>query len=86
MSQECDHCLAAPSGETPLIQQFQTVAAHLFAGWWNAIYLAGSRPIFRVNMIYCTKFEAPAGSLPFTRAGRKQPFAVRSASGRRTTR
>ena len=28
MSRDCDHCLAAPSGETPLIQQIHIVAAH----------------------------------------------------------
>ena len=28
MAAHCDHCLAAPSGETPLIQQIHIVAAH----------------------------------------------------------
>jgi D-sedoheptulose 7-phosphate isomerase len=28
MAAHCDHCLAAPSGETPLIQQIYMVAAH----------------------------------------------------------
>jgi D-sedoheptulose 7-phosphate isomerase len=28
----CDHCLAAPSGETPLIQQIHVVAAHAICG------------------------------------------------------
>jgi D-sedoheptulose 7-phosphate isomerase len=28
MAQYCDHCLAAPSSETPLIQQIHIVAAH----------------------------------------------------------
>lgn len=28
----CDHCLAAPSGETPLIQQVHIVAAHAICG------------------------------------------------------
>jgi D-sedoheptulose 7-phosphate isomerase len=28
MSAHCDHCLASPSGETPLIQQIHIVAAH----------------------------------------------------------
>lgn len=28
----CDHCLAAPSGETPLIQQIHIVAAHAICG------------------------------------------------------
>jgi D-sedoheptulose 7-phosphate isomerase len=32
MSAECDHCLAAPSGETPLIQQIHIVAAHAICG------------------------------------------------------
>ena len=32
MSADCDHCLAAPSGETPLIQQIHIVAAHAICG------------------------------------------------------
>ena len=28
----CDHCLAAPAGETPLIQQIHIVAAHAICG------------------------------------------------------
>ena len=32
MSVHCDHCLAAPSGETPLIQQIHIVAAHSICG------------------------------------------------------
>jgi D-sedoheptulose 7-phosphate isomerase len=32
MSSDCDHCLAAPSGETPLIQQIHIVAAHAICG------------------------------------------------------
>jgi len=28
----CDHCLAAPSAETPLIQQIHIVAAHAICG------------------------------------------------------
>ena len=28
----CDHCLAAPTGETPLIQQIHIVAAHAICG------------------------------------------------------
>ena len=32
MSAHCDHCLAAPSGETPLIQQIHIVAAHSICG------------------------------------------------------
>lgn len=32
LSQYCDHCLAAPSGETPLIQQIHIVAAHAICG------------------------------------------------------
>jgi D-sedoheptulose 7-phosphate isomerase len=28
----CDHCLAAPSGETPMIQQIHIVAAHAICG------------------------------------------------------
>jgi D-sedoheptulose 7-phosphate isomerase len=32
MSTDCDHCLAAPSGETPLIQQIHIVAAHAICG------------------------------------------------------
>jgi D-sedoheptulose 7-phosphate isomerase len=32
MSTYCDHCLAAPSGETPLIQQIHIVAAHAICG------------------------------------------------------
>jgi D-sedoheptulose 7-phosphate isomerase len=32
MSTYCDHCLAAPSGETPLIQQVHIVAAHAICG------------------------------------------------------
>ncbi len=28
----CDHCLAAPSPETPLIQQIHIVAAHAICG------------------------------------------------------
>ena len=32
MSAYCDHCLAAPSGETPVIQQIHIVAAHAICG------------------------------------------------------
>ena len=32
MSADCDLCLAAPSGETPLIQQIHIVAAHAICG------------------------------------------------------
>jgi D-sedoheptulose 7-phosphate isomerase len=32
MADYCDHCLAAPSGETPLIQQIHIVAAHAICG------------------------------------------------------
>jgi len=32
MSSLCDHCLAAPSSETPLIQQIHIVAAHAICG------------------------------------------------------
>jgi D-sedoheptulose 7-phosphate isomerase len=32
MSAYCDHCLAVPSGETPLIQQIHIVAAHAICG------------------------------------------------------
>jgi D-sedoheptulose 7-phosphate isomerase len=32
MTAYCDHCLAAPSGETPLIQQVHIVAAHAICG------------------------------------------------------
>jgi D-sedoheptulose 7-phosphate isomerase len=32
MSAYCDYCLAAPSGETPLIQQIHIVAAHAICG------------------------------------------------------
>jgi len=32
MSAQCDHCLVAPSGETPLIQQIHIVAAHAICG------------------------------------------------------
>jgi D-sedoheptulose 7-phosphate isomerase len=32
MSADCDHCLAAPTGETPLIQQIHIVAAHAICG------------------------------------------------------
>jgi D-sedoheptulose 7-phosphate isomerase len=32
MVADCDHCLAAPSGETPLIQQIHIVAAHAICG------------------------------------------------------
>jgi len=32
MADHCDHCLAAPSGETPLIQQIHIVAAHAICG------------------------------------------------------
>ena len=32
MALYCDHCLAAPSGETPLIQQIHIVAAHAICG------------------------------------------------------
>jgi D-sedoheptulose 7-phosphate isomerase len=28
----CDHCLSAPSAETPLIQQIHIVAAHTVCG------------------------------------------------------
>jgi D-sedoheptulose 7-phosphate isomerase len=32
MSADCDYCLAAPSSETPLIQQIHNVAAHAICG------------------------------------------------------
>jgi len=32
MTDLCDHCLAAPSQETPLIQQIHIVAAHAICG------------------------------------------------------
>ncbi|MGZ8402268.1 MAG: SIS domain-containing protein, partial [Rhodoplanes sp.] len=32
MTAYCDHCLAAPSAETPLIQQVHIVAAHAICG------------------------------------------------------
>lgn len=32
MSADCDHCLVAPSSETPLIQQIHIVAAHAICG------------------------------------------------------
>jgi D-sedoheptulose 7-phosphate isomerase len=32
MTAYCDHCLSAPSGETPLIQQVHIVAAHAICG------------------------------------------------------
>ncbi|HTV26492.1 MAG TPA: D-sedoheptulose 7-phosphate isomerase [Xanthobacteraceae bacterium] len=32
ISTHCDHCLAAPSNETPLIQQIHIVAAHAICG------------------------------------------------------
>jgi len=32
MSSDCDQCLAAPTGETPLIQQIHIVAAHAICG------------------------------------------------------
>jgi D-sedoheptulose 7-phosphate isomerase len=32
MASECDYCLAAPSAETPLIQQIHIVAAHAICG------------------------------------------------------
>jgi D-sedoheptulose 7-phosphate isomerase len=32
MSAYCDHCLAAPAAETPLIQQIHIVAAHAICG------------------------------------------------------
>ena len=32
MQSLCDHCLAAPTGETPLIQQIHIVAAHAICG------------------------------------------------------
>jgi D-sedoheptulose 7-phosphate isomerase len=32
MAADCDHCLAAPAAETPLIQQIHIVAAHAICG------------------------------------------------------
>jgi len=32
MAAFCDHCLAAPAADTPLIQQIHIVAAHAICG------------------------------------------------------
>jgi D-sedoheptulose 7-phosphate isomerase len=37
----CDHCLAAPSAETPLIQQIHIVAAHAICGLVEANLFGG---------------------------------------------
>ena len=39
----CDHCLAAPSGETPLIQQIHIVAAHAICGLVERSLFPGSK-------------------------------------------
>jgi D-sedoheptulose 7-phosphate isomerase len=38
----CDHCLAAPSAETPLIQQIHIVAAHAICGLVERNLFGGS--------------------------------------------
>ena len=40
----CDHCLAAPSSETPLIQQIHIVAAHAICGLVERSLFGGSSP------------------------------------------
>ena len=40
----CDHCLAAPSGETPLIQQIHIVAAHAICGLVERSLFGGPAP------------------------------------------
>jgi D-sedoheptulose 7-phosphate isomerase len=39
----CDHCLAAPSAETPLIQQIHIVAAHAICGLVELDLFGGAR-------------------------------------------
>ena len=41
-AQNCDHCLAAPSGETPLIQQIHIVAAHTICALVERALFAGA--------------------------------------------
>ena len=40
----CDHCLAAPSSETPLIQQIHIVAAHAICGLVERSLFGGPSP------------------------------------------
>ena len=40
----CDHCLAAPSPETPLIQQIHIVAAHAICGLVERSLFGGPKP------------------------------------------
>ena len=40
----CDHCLAAPSAETPLIQQIHIVAAHAICGLVERNLFGGTSP------------------------------------------
>ena len=47
----CDHCLAAPSAETPLIQQIHIVAAHAICGLVERS-LFGDSLIFEINSIH----------------------------------
>ena len=42
MAQYCDHCLAAPSGETPLIQQIHIVTAHTICALVERALFAGA--------------------------------------------
>jgi D-sedoheptulose 7-phosphate isomerase len=44
MSTDCDHCLAAPSGDTPLIQQIHIVAAHAICGLVERDLFGGPAP------------------------------------------
>lgn len=48
MSPDCDYCLAAPSGETPLIQQIHIVAAHAICGLVEYALFATPAPKFGV--------------------------------------
>jgi len=43
----CDHCLAAPSAETPLIQQIHIVAAHAICGLVELDLFGGAKKKFK---------------------------------------
>ena len=43
MAADCDHWLAAPSGETPLIQQIHIVAAHAICGLVESNLFGGKK-------------------------------------------
>ena len=61
MQRLCDHCLAAPSSETPQIQQIHIVAAHAICGLVERNLFGGagktSKIIIFINSLLCSWLE-----------------------------